>query len=66
MLIGVLFSAVTGGLAGMAWSIVHGHDLPRLLLSYPLGGTLAVLAFILLSSLHSKVRQTQFFERYWF
>ncbi len=66
MLIGVLLSAVMGGLAGTVWSITQGHDLPWLLASYPLGGILAVIAFVLFSSLRSKARHPQFFLRNWF
>ena len=66
MLIGVLISAVTGGLAGMALSVAQGHGLVRLLVSYPLGGILAVIAFILRTTLHAKARQAHFFQPDWF
>lgn len=63
MLIGVLFSAVMGGLAGTAWALTQNHDLIRVLVSYPLGGLLAVTAFVLLSLLRADPFQPQVLPR---
>lgn len=60
MLIGVVFSAVMGGLAGTVWSVMQSHELPTVLASYPLGGLLAVLAFLVLTSLRADPRQPGF------
>ena len=53
MQIGLVLSAILGGLTGTVWSVVQDHGLPRVLSAYPLGGLLAVLAFLLLTSLRS-------------
>ncbi len=53
MLIGVVLSAIIGGLAGTAWSLARDHDLVQVLASYPLGGLMAVSAFVLLTSLRA-------------
>jgi hypothetical protein len=53
MLIGILSSAIAGGVTGAVWSLRQDHDLPQVLVSYPLGGLLAVAAFVLICSLRS-------------
>lgn len=49
MIVGVLVSAISGGATALAVSLVHGHGLVHALLSYPLGGMLAIMAFAALS-----------------
>ena len=53
MLIGVLISAVAGGALGMSWSLMRDQDLSAVVAAYPLGGILAVMAFVLLSLLRT-------------
>ena len=60
MLIGLVFSAIMGGLAGTAWSVARDCDLVQVLASYPLGGFMAVLAFVLLTSLRADPRGTAY------
>ncbi|WP_156317387.1 hypothetical protein [Cypionkella psychrotolerans] len=45
MIVGVLFSAISGGAAALAVALVHDSGLAHALLSYPLGGMLAIMAF---------------------
>ena len=45
MIVGVLLSAISGGATALAVSLVHGSGLAQALLSYPLGGMLAIIAF---------------------
>lgn len=59
MLIGVLFSAVMGGLAGMAWSLTQQHELPGVMAAYPTGGILAVMGFVMLAFLRGDPSQRQ-------
>ncbi len=47
-----------GGLAGVAWSLGQSHELMQVLAAYPVGGILAVLALLLLTSLRSGPRQS--------
>ena len=49
MIVGVLLSAISGGATALAVSLVHGSGLAQALLSYPLGGMLALMAFAALS-----------------
>lgn len=49
MIIGVLVSAISGGATALAVSLVHGNGVLQALLSYPLGGVLAIMAFAALS-----------------
>lgn len=49
MLAGIVVSAVTGGLAGMAFSLSHDRGLLETLLAYQIGGLLAVMAFLALA-----------------
>ena len=49
MLAGIVVSAVMGGLAGLAFSLSHGSGVLETLLSYQIGGLLAVMAFLALS-----------------
>lgn len=49
MLVGVLLSAISGGVTALAASLVHGNGVVSALLSYPLGGMLAIMAFAALS-----------------
>lgn len=46
MLAGTVVSAVMGGLAGLAVAMTRDHTLLQTLMSYQLGGGLAVLAFL--------------------
>jgi hypothetical protein len=48
MLAGIVVSAVMGGLAGLAFSLSHGSGVLETLLSYQIGGLLAVMAFLAL------------------
>lgn len=63
MLIGVMFSAVMGGLTAVMWSVLQHHELPRLLAAYPLGGLLAVAAFVSLSLLRAGPMTPQMLPR---
>ena len=49
MIVGVLFSAISGGITALAVSLVQGAGLLHALLSYPLGGMLAIMAFTALT-----------------
>lgn len=51
MLAGTIVSALIGGLAGVAFSVTRELGLLQLLLSYQIGGLVAVMAFI--ATLHS-------------
>lgn len=63
MLIGLMISAIVGGLAGTAWSVAQSHDLAQVMAAYPLGGALAVLAFLVLTSQRADPLQSDFFPR---
>lgn len=49
MIVGVLISAISGGATALAVSLAHGNGVLLALLSYPLGGMLAIVAFAALS-----------------
>ncbi|MES2435633.1 MAG: hypothetical protein V4586_17630 [Pseudomonadota bacterium] len=49
MIVGVLISAISGGGTALAISLAHGDGLAQALLSYPLGGMLAITAFAALN-----------------
>ena len=49
MIVGVLFSAISGGTTALVVSLAHGSGLTQALLSYALGGMLATMAFAALS-----------------
>ena len=49
MIIGMLLSAISGGATALAVSLVHGNGVLHAVLSYPLGGMLAIVAFVALS-----------------
>ncbi|MDZ4310141.1 MAG: hypothetical protein U1A24_06260 [Cypionkella sp.] len=49
MIVGVLMSAISGGITALAASLLHGNGILHALLSYPLGGMLAIIAFTALS-----------------
>ncbi len=49
MIVGVLLSAIPGGVTALAVSLVHDSGLAQVLLSYPLGGMLAIMVFAALS-----------------
>lgn len=57
MLIGVLFSAVAGGALGIFWSLLRDQELPAVVAAYPLGGLLAVAAFVVLTLLRTDPRK---------
>jgi hypothetical protein len=45
MLAGTVVSAILGGMAGAAYGLLHDHGLMQTLLTYQIGGLVAVLAF---------------------
>lgn len=49
MLIGVLLSAISGGMTALIFALAGGHSLARVIASYPLGGMLAVASFLAMS-----------------
>ena len=49
MLLGLLISAISGGITGLVVSMMHGNGLLPTLLSYPLGGMLAIMTFAAIS-----------------
>jgi hypothetical protein len=51
MLAGVLVSAVIGGIAGFCFSLLQGPGVVQMLLSYQIGGMIAVLAFLALATM---------------
>jgi hypothetical protein len=48
MLAGLMVSAVTGGLAGLAFALSQDRGLFQALLSYQIGGLVAAMAFLAL------------------
>jgi hypothetical protein len=46
MLAGTVVSAILGGMAGLAYGVLHDHGLVQTLLTYQMGGLMAVLAYI--------------------
>lgn len=46
MVVGVLFSAITGGLTAAGFSAVGGHSLGHALLAFELGGLLSTMLFL--------------------
>jgi drug/metabolite transporter superfamily protein YnfA len=46
MLIGMLMSAISGGMTALVFTLAGGHSLGRVLAAYPLGGMLAVASFL--------------------
>jgi len=51
MVVGVLVSAIAGGVAGVGMSLGAHHGAAHALASYPLGGLLAVMSFLAMSML---------------
>jgi hypothetical protein len=49
MLIGVLMSAISGGMTALVFTLAGGHSFARVIASYPLGGMLAVGSFLAMS-----------------
>jgi hypothetical protein len=49
MLIGVLLSAISGGMTALMFAMAGGHSFGRVIVSYPLGGMLAVASFLAMS-----------------
>lgn len=49
MLIGVLMSAISGGMTALIFTFAGGHSLASVIASYPLGGMLAVGSFLAMS-----------------
>lgn len=49
MVVGVLVSAIAGGVTAVAVSVGADHDLAQVIASYPLGGLLAVMSFLAMS-----------------
>lgn len=47
MIVGHMFCGITGGLAGLGFSLASGHAALTSLASYPLGGGLGTLACVL-------------------
>lgn len=48
MLAGLMVSAITGGLAGLAFALSHDRGVFQILLSYQIGGLVAAMAFLAL------------------
>ena len=51
MLLGVLLSAISGGATALAVSFAHGGGVVHAFVSYPLGGMMAIMAFVAMSFL---------------
>lgn len=51
MVPGVVLSGVFGGLAGLGWSLIHGHGPLATVLAYPGVGLLWVTAFVAIAEL---------------
>lgn len=49
MVVGVLVSAIAGGVTAVAVSLGTDHGLGHVIASYPLGGLLAVMSFLAMS-----------------
>ena len=49
MVVGVLVSAIAGGVAGVGMSLGANHGVAHAIVSYPLGGLLAVMTFLAMS-----------------
>ena len=49
MIVGVLLSAISGGVTALAVSLLHGGGLLHAVLSYPVGGMIAIIAFTALA-----------------
>lgn len=49
MLAGTVVSAIFGGMVGLACAALQGHGVLQCLLSYQIGGIVAVLAFVAMS-----------------
>lgn len=49
MLAGTVVSAVSGGVAGLAYSLTSDHGLVQTVLFYQAGGVMAVMAFLAMS-----------------
>lgn len=45
MVVCAILSAVMGGMAGLAYALTQGHGIGQAILSYQLGGLLALMAF---------------------
>lgn len=56
MVVGVLVSAITGGVAGVGLSLGADHGMAHAIASYPLGGLLAVMSFLAMSLMRQGVR----------
>ena len=50
MLAGMVASAVTGGLVGLGYALTQDHGVVQTILSYQLGGFIALLTFLASSS----------------
>lgn len=46
MIVGMVVSAISGGVTGSVVSLMHGNGLLHAVLSYPLGGVLAIMSFV--------------------
>lgn len=49
MIIGVMTSAIGGGVAGLFWAVCQHHGISQIVASYPLGGLVAVTTFLSVS-----------------
>jgi hypothetical protein len=56
MIVGMLLSAILGGLAGALLSALGGHGVGYVLLSYHATGTLSFLLFLTVTILYRRVR----------
>lgn len=50
MVVGLLFSAVTGGMTAAGFSAVGGHGLGHAMLAFEVGGLLSTMLFIAFST----------------
>ncbi len=49
MLAGLVVSAVTGGLAGLAFALGNDHGVVGALLAYQIGGMMSAISFVAMS-----------------
>lgn len=49
MLIGILLSAISGGMTALIFALAGGHSMASVIAAYPLGGLLAVSSFLTIS-----------------
>jgi hypothetical protein len=57
MLIGMLMSAISGGMTALMFALAGGHSLAHVLVSYPLGGMIAVASFLTMCLIRQEYAQ---------